>query len=68
MEKDSRRFPKTGGWGYAVYNYDAAANKFSADPKALQDCGQPCHVAVKATCSIRTRSVEMYFPEKRGES
>ena len=48
MEKDSKRFPKTGGWGYAVYNYDAAANKFSADPKALQDCGQTCHVAVKA--------------------
>jgi hypothetical protein len=48
MEKDSKRFPKTGGWGYAVYNYDAAANKFSADPKALQDCGNTCHLAVKA--------------------
>ena len=48
MEKDSNRFPKTGGWGYAVYNYDAATNKFSADPKDLQDCGQACHVAVKA--------------------
>ena len=48
MEKDSKRFPKTGGWGYAVYNYDAAANKFSAEPTALQDCGQTCHVAVKA--------------------
>ena len=48
MEKNSKRFPKTGGWGYAVYNYDAAANKFSADPSALQDCGQTCHVAVKA--------------------
>src|SRR5271163_509525 len=48
MEKDSKKFPKTGGWGYAVYNYDAATNKFSADPKALRDCGQACHVAVKA--------------------
>src|SRR5580704_17052356 len=48
MEKDNKRFPKTGGWAYAVYNYDAAANKFSADPSALQDCGQSCHVAVKA--------------------
>jgi len=48
MEKDSKRFPKTGGWGYAVYNYDAVANKFSPDPTALQDCGQTCHVAVKA--------------------
>jgi hypothetical protein len=48
MEKDSKRFPKTGGWGYAVYNYDDAVNKFSADPKALQDCGNTCHVAVKS--------------------
>ena len=48
MEKDSKRFPKTGGWGYAVFNYDAASDKFTADPKALQDCGHACHVAVKA--------------------
>ncbi len=48
MEKDSKKFPKTGGWGYAVFNYDAASGKFSADPKSLKDCGQSCHVAVKA--------------------
>ena len=48
MEKDSTRFPKTGGWGYAVFNYDAASDKFTADPKSLPDCGQSCHVAVKA--------------------
>ncbi len=48
MEKDSKRFPKTGGWGYAVFNYDAASDKFTPDPKALADCGQSCHVAVKA--------------------
>ena len=47
-EKDSKRFPKTGGWGYAVFNYDAASNKFTADPNSLADCGQSCHVAVKA--------------------
>ena len=47
MEKDSKRFPKI-GWGYAVFNYDAASNSFAADPKALADCGQSCHVAVKA--------------------
>ena len=40
MEKDSKRFPKTGGWGYAVFNYDAASDKFTADPKSLSDCGQ----------------------------
>jgi len=48
MEKDSKRFPKTGGWGYAVFNYDAASDKFTADPKSLSDCGHTCHVAVKA--------------------
>jgi hypothetical protein len=48
MEKDSKRFPKTGGWGYAVFNYDAASNKFTADPTSHADCGNSCHVAVKA--------------------
>jgi hypothetical protein len=48
MEKDSKRFPKTGGWGYAVFNYDPASDKFTADPKSLADCGNACHTAVKA--------------------
>ncbi len=47
MEKDSKRFPKTGGWGYAVFNYDAASDKFTAD-SAPADCGNSCHVAVKS--------------------
>ena len=36
MEKDSKRFPKTGGWGYAVFNYDTASDTFTATPKAFQ--------------------------------
>jgi hypothetical protein len=48
MEKDSKRFPKTGGWGYAVFNYDAASNKYTADPTSLSDCGNTCHTVVKA--------------------
>jgi hypothetical protein len=48
MEKDSKRFPKSGGWGYAVFNYDAASDKFTPDPKSLSDCGNACHTAVKA--------------------
>ncbi len=47
MEKDSKRFPKSGGWGYAVFNYDAVSDKFTPDPKALSDCGNACHTAVK---------------------
>ena len=48
MEKDSKRFSKSGGWGYAVFNYDAASDKFTADPKSLSDCGFACHTPVKA--------------------
>src|SRR6202044_2894470 len=48
MEKDSKRFPKTGGWGYAVFDYDAASDKFTPDPTSLADCGNACHTAVKA--------------------
>jgi hypothetical protein len=47
IEKDSRRFPTSGGWGYALFNYEAASDKFTADPR-LSDCGHACHVAVKA--------------------
>jgi hypothetical protein len=48
MEKDSKRFPNTGGWGYAVFNYDAPSDKFSADAKSFSDCGNACHTVVKA--------------------
>jgi hypothetical protein len=48
MEKDSKRFPKSGGWGYAVFNYDAASDKFTPDAKSLSDCGYACHTPVKA--------------------
>lgn len=48
MEKDGKRFPQTGGWGYAVFNYDAPSGKFTADSKSLSDCGNTCHTAVKS--------------------
>jgi hypothetical protein len=48
IEKDSKRFPKSGGWGYAVFNYEAAADKFTADPESPSDCGHACDTAVKA--------------------
>ena len=48
MEKNSKRFPKSGGWGYAVFNYEAASDKFTADAKSLSDCGYACHTPVKA--------------------
>jgi hypothetical protein len=48
MEKDSKRFPKSGGWGYAVLNYEAASDKFTADAQSPSDCGYACHTPVKA--------------------
>lgn len=47
IEKDSQRFPKSGGWGYALFNYEAGSDSFAADPSP-SDCGHACHVAVKA--------------------
>ena len=48
IEKDSRRFPKTHGWAYAQFAYDAASASFA--PSALSAsgaaCGYACHSAV----------------------
>jgi hypothetical protein len=38
-----RRLPE----GYALFNYEAASDKFTADPSP-SDCGHACHMAVKA--------------------
>jgi Cytochrome P460 len=47
IEKDTKRFPKSAGWGYALFNYEAASDSFAADPSP-SDCGHACHEAVKA--------------------
>ena len=54
MEKDSKRFADSGGWGWAVFEYDAASDTFrpgtSADrPPQANDarCGFTCHTIVK---------------------
>jgi hypothetical protein len=47
MVKDSKRFPDTGGWGYAQFNYDAASDTFTPDGRG-SDCGHVCHTIVKA--------------------
>ena len=55
MAKDSKRFADSGGWGYAVFDYDAASDSFK--PGTLEDkppqgndakCGFACHTIVKA--------------------
>jgi len=48
MEKDSKRFPKSGGWGYAQFDYDPASATYTADKAGTPTCGDVCHVKVKA--------------------
>ena len=54
MVKDSKRFTDSGGWGWAVFKYDAASSTFrpgtEADkPPQANDakCGFACHTRVK---------------------
>jgi cytochrome c553 len=54
MVKDSKRFQDSGGWGYGVFEYDAASGNFrpgnSTDkPPQANDakCGFACHTIVK---------------------
>ena len=48
MEKDSKRFPNTGGWGYAQFDYDPPSATFTADKAGTPACGYGCHLVVKA--------------------
>ena len=50
IEKDSKRFSDTHGWGYAMFDYDAASNTFTpataaSKPPQRNDakCGAACH-------------------------
>jgi len=54
MVKDSKRFTDSGGWGYAVFDYDAASDAFTpgtlaGKPPQGNDakCGFACHTMVK---------------------
>ena len=55
MLKDSKRFADSGGWGYAVFDYDAASDRFTpgtetGTPPQGQDakCGFGCHTAAES--------------------
>src|SRR5260221_3210371 len=48
IEKDSKRFPKSGGGGYALFNYEAASGKITAHPNNPPNCRHPRKTAVKA--------------------
>jgi hypothetical protein len=54
MVKDAKRFPDSGGWGYAVFVYDAASDRYTPGTQAHlppqgndAKCGAACHTIVK---------------------
>lgn len=57
IEKDSRRFPDTSGWGYAQFLYDAASKTFKpfgSDSSFGKKVCHHCHTIVKARDFIFT--------------
>jgi len=58
IEKDSKRFPDTNGWGYAQFNYDAKSATFTPYGKdatfGKTYCYDMCHSKVQATDYIFT--------------
>ena len=59
MVRDSKRFPDTGAWGYAQFNYDAISDTFKGTGV---DCGFACHTIVAAKDYVFTA----YRRGKRG--
>jgi hypothetical protein len=47
MEKDSTRFPDSGGWGYGQFNYNVASDTFTPEGTGAK-CGYACHTIVAA--------------------
>jgi Cytochrome P460 len=55
--KDSRRFPDTGGWGYAFFDHDPASDTFTPNTSIQGNdatCGFACHSIVAAKDYIFT--------------
>jgi hypothetical protein len=55
MEKDSKRFADSGGWGYAVFRHDAASGMYTPATRTHKPpqgndakCGSACHTIAKA--------------------
>jgi hypothetical protein len=47
MLKDNKKFSDSGGWGYALFNYDPGSDRFTPDGTGAK-CGAACHTIAKA--------------------
>jgi hypothetical protein len=61
IEKDSKRFPDSSGWGYGQFNYDAASGTFKpfGDDSSFATKCYKCHTIVKEKDYIFTA-----YPER----
>ena len=62
MVKDSKRFADSGGWGYAVFDYNAASDTFTPGTMAGKPpqgndakCGFACHTRVMTSDYVFTQ-------------
>jgi hypothetical protein len=62
MVKDSQRFADSGGWGWAVFKYDAASDTFTPGTEADEPpqghdakCGFECHTVVESRDYVFTK-------------
>lgn len=55
MVKDSKRFPQTNGWGYAIFRYNAETRAFEAVTGARAAASR-CHA-----CHLRVKTADYVF-------
>ena len=53
MVRDSKRFPNSGSWGYAQFDYDTTSDTFKPSVSGT-DCGHACHTIVAAKDHVFT--------------
>src|SRR5260221_14440599 len=46
IEKDSKKYPNTKGWAYAVFDYGRATDSLVPNKTGTIDCGFACHTRV----------------------
>lgn len=46
IEKDSKKYPNTQGWAYAVFDYQSASDTFVPNKTGTIECGFSCHTRV----------------------
>jgi len=46
IEKDSKKYPNTKGWAYAVFDYQPASDTFTPNKTGTIECGFACHTRV----------------------